>query len=61
MNMKEFYEDYMAAEEKAKACKCCNNCRHCITDYGYIECAKEEMPEDADTGVFHCDKWSFGY
>ena len=57
----DYARDYQKTKAEAEKCKCCENCNYCTESYGYIECTKEEMPEDADTKSFYCSKWQFGY
>lgn len=56
-NLNELLNDIAEDEERRKACKCCENCNRCIIEYGIIECKADEMPEDANTKTFFCDKW----
>lgn len=56
--LNEYYEDEAKAEKARKANPCCMNCYKCYEEYGYTLCKVDEMPEDADPDVYHCDKWA---
>ena len=52
-------EEMLEAEEKARQCnKCCRNCHNFYESYGFVECMRDNMPEDATIDSFSCKYWS---